>query len=46
MEEEINCPVCYSYITIEDGAGYCIICDEVVYLDEDGELKNDLLDKM
>jgi len=43
MENEVNCPVCYATITLEDGAGYCILCEEVVYLDEDGKLNNDLL---
>ncbi|MFY3790749.1 hypothetical protein ACOQFO_03415 [Ureibacillus sp. MALMAid1270] len=41
MTEEKQCPVCYCYIEVEDGAGYCIICDEVVY-EEDGELHSDL----
>ena len=42
MNNEKQCPVCYSYIEIEDGAGYCIMCDEVIY-ETDGELASDLL---
>lgn len=31
MENERQCPVCYATIELIDGAGYCIMCDEVLY---------------
>ena len=42
MSKQEQCPVCYNYIEIEDGAGYCIMCEEVIYETEDG-LDSDLL---
>lgn len=43
MTVENQCPVCYSNIEIEDGAGYCIMCDEVIYETDEG-LNSDLLE--
>ena len=43
MSKEEQCPVCYSYIVIEDGAGYCIMCETVVYEKDEG-LSSDLLE--
>lgn len=43
MATEKQCPVCYSYIEIADGAGYCIMCEEVIYEVEEG-LSSDLLE--
>ena len=42
MTEQKQCPVCYSYIEMEDGAGYCIMCEEVIYETDEG-LESDLL---
>ena len=45
VSKEEQCPVCYSYIEIDEGAGYCIMCETVVYETEDG-LSSDLLEKI
>ena len=44
MKIEINCPVCDAFIEIEDDAGYCIICDEVIYKEPDGTFTSDSLE--
>ena len=44
MKTEVNCPVCYAYIEMEDDAGYCVMCDEVIYKEKDGTLKSDVLE--
>lgn len=43
ITNEKQCPVCYSFLEIEDGAGYCFMCDEVIYESEEG-LSSDLLE--
>ena len=45
MSKEAQCPVCYSYIEIEDDAGYCIMCEDVVYETDEG-LSSDLVEKI
>ena len=45
MAKEAQCPVCYSYIEMEDGAGYCIMCEDVVYETDEG-LSSDLVEKI
>lgn len=45
MGTEAQCPVCYSYIELEDGAGYCIMCEEVVFETDEG-LSSELLDRI
>lgn len=44
MRTEANCPVCYAFIELEDGAGYCILCEEVIYTEKDGTLNSDTLE--
>ena len=38
-----QCPTCSSYIDIQEGVGYCILCDEIVARQEE-EMTNDLID--
>ena len=45
MSKEAQCPICYSYIEIEDEAGYCIMCDDFVYETDEG-LSSDLVEKI
>ena len=37
-----QCPVCYSYIEIEECSGYGIMCEEVIYEIHEG-IESDLL---
>ena len=45
MTDQIQCPLCYSYIELEDGSGYCILCEEVIYK-SDEEITSDLLEQL
>ena len=38
-----QCPTCTSYIDIQEVVGYCILCDEIVTLQED-EMANHPID--
>ena len=44
MRTEANCPVCYAFIEMEDGVGYCILCEEIIYTEKDGTLNSDALE--
>ena len=45
MENERQCPVCYATIELMDGAGYCIMCDEVIFETEEG-VSSELLEML
>ena len=44
MKTEMNCPVCYAFIEWEDDAGYCVMCEEVIYKEKDGTFNSDVLE--
>ena len=45
MPDQIQCPLCYSYIELKEGSGYCILCEEVIYK-SDEEITSDLLEQL
>ena len=45
MTDQIQCPLCYSYIKMEESSGYCILCEEVIYESDEG-ITCDLLEQL
>ena len=42
MNQQLQCPNCYDYVTILDGAGFCIICEDIII--EEDEMENNPID--